>query len=265
MRKIFRDSFLSVAGNWRVATQRTHFLNGHYVSPEEVTSRTDRQKFIDLLKMLASEYNLISPEQALSELYQTERTQICLTFDDGFKDIIEVIAPALDKANLKAIFFINPAHLDFTGDEALRILKNRYATHVRKSFASSEDVKYLAGQNHIIGSHGLTHRRLDIDDQNILGQEIVSSKKELEAIVNKPCDCFAFPFGGRDDLSVNALRIAKESYQYVFSSITGKDLFTFDGGVINRRHFEGNWKFSHIQYFLSTRGKMAVSPKHPYI
>jgi peptidoglycan/xylan/chitin deacetylase (PgdA/CDA1 family) len=254
MREFLRDSFLSIVGSFREATPRTHFLNGHYISPG-LDWKSDRKKFLELLDLLASEYRLISPEQALSDLRQNQRVQICLTFDDGFKDIVDVIAPALDRANVKALFFINPAYLGFTGDDALRVLKERYATNVKKSFLSSSDLKYLVRQGHIIGSHGLTHMRLNTDDRGLLIQEISSSKSELEAITNKSCDCFAFPFGGRNDLSVEALQIAKEIYSYIFSSVAGKDLFTFDNYVINRRHFEGNWKFTHLRYFLSVRGR----------
>jgi peptidoglycan/xylan/chitin deacetylase (PgdA/CDA1 family) len=40
------------------------------------------------------------------------KNSFLLTFDDGFKEIHEIIAPILEKKGVPAIFFINPAYVD---------------------------------------------------------------------------------------------------------------------------------------------------------
>jgi hypothetical protein len=46
------------------------------------------------------------------------------------------------------------------------------------------------------------------------------------------------------------LKIAKQHHRYIFSQDDYKHYFSFNGQVINRRHFEGDWKYRHVLYFL---------------
>ena len=44
-------------------------------------------------------------------------------------------------------------------------------------------------------------------------------------------------------------------HQYVFAQSVYKKYFSFDGKVINRRHFEPFWPISHMYYFLGCNKK----------
>lgn len=255
LRTFLRNRFLDFFGNYAKPNNFTHFLNGHYVFDDDRDEEFQRATFRSLLQELAKYSQLCSSQDALRQIRQTNRSLISFTFDDGFEDCYTVIAPVLAEFDCKALFFVNPFSIGTNSTNAEAILRAHYNTKISKKFMQAWQVRALADQGHIIGSHTTNHLRLDINDVDELRSEVIESKQMVENLSGRACDCFAFPFGRTNDLSLDALRIAQQGYQYIFSSHPGKDLFTFDGQVINRRHFEGNWKFSHVQYFLSMRGK----------
>ncbi|HEY3402086.1 MAG TPA: polysaccharide deacetylase family protein [Ohtaekwangia sp.] len=253
LRTTAKSAYLSIAGQFSRPSSRTHFLNGHYVDASDTDIGRQQDIFLQQLKRLSKFATLVNPAEALSDVHQCTDARICLTFDDGYEDVHSVIVPVLDVMNLKAIFFVNPAFTDSAESSLQNILANNYETRVRKKIMTKEMVRTVAAQGHEIGSHTSTHRRLDTTDMHILVSEIAGSKSEVERITGGLCRCFAYPFGGVNDLSEAALRLSVDTYEYVFSSIRSSGLFSFNGQVINRRHFEGSWPASHVNYFLAGR------------
>ena len=87
---------------------------------------------------------------------------------------------------------------------------------------SFSDMIHLVNNGHCIGSHTLNHRRLsDLQTQKDLYNEIVSSKLVLEKEINNKIDHFAFPFGDISSISSTAMKLAIQSYRYVYSGIRG--------------------------------------------
>ena len=253
IRSIAKSVYLSAAGKFVKPSQGTHFLNGHYVSPYAENVDVQQEIFFKQLRALSKYAQLVSAEEALSEVHQRKASKICLTFDDGYEDVYSVIVPVLQTLNIKAIFFVNPTFLGLNDQSLERALTVNYETKIKKHILSTQQVNEIAKQGHEIGSHTLSHKRLNISDTQTLIREIEGSKIEVSKITGKPCRCFAYPFGGRDDLSQDALLLSLQTYDFVFSSIRSDGLFSFNGQVINRRHFEGNWPASHVNYFLAGR------------
>lgn len=253
MRKILRETYLTFMGRFASPSLRTHFLNGHYVLPACDLKVKQQEIFYRQLIALKKNCRLVNPDEALSKLHQTKESLICLTFDDGYEDVYTVIAPVLAQLNIKAIFFINPAFLGMEKVGTSSILRENYETVVDKTFLTRDMVAALHQQGHVIGSHSTSHQRLNIVDKDILLREVVDSKIEIERIIQDKCIHFAYPFGGSNDLSNEALDLALQNYSHIYSSIKRDGLWSFNGRVINRRHFEGNWPVSHIRYFLSNR------------
>jgi len=250
---ILRDTYLKVMGRGAAPSLRTHFLNGHYVLPTCDSDEKQQEIFYRLLTTLSKNNRLVNPDEALSNLHQTTEALICLTFDDGYRDVYTVIAPVLARLKIKAIFFINPSFLGMEKGATRYVLQKNYKTTIDKTFMTREMVAALHQQGHVIGSHSTSHQRLNIEDEDVLLNEIVNSKIEIEKITQDKCIHFAYPFGGNNDLSNEALDLAMQNYSYIYSSIKRDGLWSFNGRVINRRHFEGNWPVSHIRYFLSNR------------
>jgi peptidoglycan/xylan/chitin deacetylase (PgdA/CDA1 family) len=108
---------------------------------------------------------------------------LALTFDDGYRDVLETAVPILRAHGLAASVFITAA------------------------FAASGAPLYLDRQSIVelsrdpgmeIGSHGATHRRLtecsDIDLRN----ELRDSRHQLEDWIGRPVRTLAYPHGAVD-------------------------------------------------------------------
>jgi peptidoglycan/xylan/chitin deacetylase (PgdA/CDA1 family) len=60
-----------------------------------------------------------------------------------------------------------------------------------------------------IGSHTRTHADLgDLTSETVLQQEIVGAKHDLEDMIGREVQYFAFPYGLPDDMSQEAFRVA---------------------------------------------------------
>jgi peptidoglycan/xylan/chitin deacetylase (PgdA/CDA1 family) len=115
---------------------------------------------------------------------------LVLTFDDGSRDALEVVLPALQKRGMHATFFIvtgsvgKPGFLDWQGVAALK----------------------AAGME--IGSHSVTHPRLPEVPQAKLRLELRESRRVLELHLRAPCEVFAYPYNALRSREEDAVRAA---------------------------------------------------------
>ncbi|MBN2349906.1 MAG: hypothetical protein JXJ22_13760 [Bacteroidales bacterium] len=72
-------------------------------------------------------------------------------------------------------------------------------------------------------------------------------------IRNYLLDNFVFPFGRLNQISTMGLSIAGKYFKYIFSQSNYRKYFSFEGKVINRRHFECDWPLKHVIYFLKEK------------
>lgn len=101
---------------------------------------------------------------------------IIFTFDDGTQDHLQA-ADILRENGLRGIFFINP---DTLGG---------------KGFLNEVQIRKIARDGHIIGSHGMTHQRLDRMPTKTARWEVQASHSALERICGRSVTWFA-PVGG---------------------------------------------------------------------
>ena len=107
---------------------------------------------------------------------------VVLTFDDGTTDHRDV-GRALAERGVPAVFFVPAGLLELPGQ------------------CRPEEVRELADEGHVIGSHGWSHQRLDLLPESDLPRELESSKAKLEDITGLPVTLFAPPGG----ISVDSL------------------------------------------------------------
>jgi peptidoglycan/xylan/chitin deacetylase (PgdA/CDA1 family) len=104
------------------------------------------------------------------------RGSVCLTFDDGTTDHREV-AELLSSRGLKGTFFVITGRLDNAG------------------YLSEDDVRSMAAQGHRLASHSVTHRHLTSLSAAELAEELINSRRHLEALTQSAVDWLAPPGG----------------------------------------------------------------------
>ncbi|WP_152050222.1 polysaccharide deacetylase family protein [Tautonia marina] len=81
----------------------------------------------------------------------------------------------------------------------------------RSAMMTWEQVEALAEAGMGIGSHGQTHRRLADLDESEQSEELVSSKRSLEARLGRTVDAISYPYGEQGDYDDRTCRLAHET------------------------------------------------------
>ena len=162
----------------------------------------------------------------------TKHKFVCFTFDDGYRDNYEIAYPIFKKYNIPFTIYVTT---DFYEQKALLwwyvledlcVTDEEFLTYREKIFnlktaeIESAFKEWFPGRNYsfadtvnkmsltvaqirelsdsglcCIGSHTVTHPRLDKLTPEEQRYEISTSKNKLEAVVGKQVEHFAFPYG----------------------------------------------------------------------
>ena len=118
------------------------------------------------------------------------RDAIVLTFDDGYQDAYSAVLPALRARRMRATFFLVTSLIG--PDAAHRVVRDEGG--VRRAYLVWPEVRALAAAGMEIGSHGVTHRRFADLTREEVRDELVHSKQQLEAMLGRPVEIFAYPY-----------------------------------------------------------------------
>jgi peptidoglycan/xylan/chitin deacetylase (PgdA/CDA1 family) len=121
-----------------------------------------------------------------------------LTFDDGWRDCVNLGGPALERHATQGVLFITTGFLG------------------RPHFLSRDDVSRIDRSRFRVGSHARTHRMLSLLSEPAIRSELCDSKKLLEDLVGYEIDAVSIPSGAIDQ---RVRRIAAEcGYRFVCDS-----------------------------------------------
>lgn len=118
--------------------------------------------------------------------------EVCVTFDDGYRDALTTAAPLLAERKLPFSVCVTPALLD-SG----------------RPYLGWDELKELARvPGAEIGAHGLTHARLDELDDAALSRELAESRRRLEDALGRPATVMTWPHGACSRRTAQAARRA---------------------------------------------------------
>lgn len=175
------------------------------------------------IKMLVdSGYHFILPAQFLA--YSTTKgtlpqKPVMLTFDDATLTQYTEALPVLNKYGIKAIFFVMTVVLN----------------HIK--YLSSQQVKTLADQGHIIGCHTWDHHIVTNYKEKDWRIQIEKSTQQLKLITGKPIEYFAYPNGIWNAQAIDELK--KNGFSGAFQ-LAGKQDIKNPRFTIRRIIVDGN-------------------------
>ncbi len=177
-----------------------HRLAEAPADPEEGDYVLPVDAFEAHLRLLAAERRTVVPLSALAGGTYPDRA-VVLTFDDGCDSDVTVAGPRLRAFDFPAAFFVNPARVGQPG---------------RASWAQ---LRRLAAEGFLIGSHGLDHTLFDGLPEAELRRQIAGSREWLERELAIPVWALSLPGGSGDSRTLGVAREA--GYRLVLGSRPG--------------------------------------------
>ena len=146
-------------------------------------------------------------KNGLKPLKDFPKKPLLLTFDDGYKSMLDLVAPMLNKYKQKAVLYLLANK---------KILTNVWDGGNWKLLTPSERQALAKTGAFEIGSHGLSHSK--INNINFV-RELQESKSILEKEFHKKIYSFAFTYGLRNDDS--GVLVQKAGYEYALNTDQG--------------------------------------------
>jgi len=178
-----------------------------------------------------------------------------LSFDDGFKNIVQNAFPILYEQKVPALFFVptNFIDADFNKAKTFCLKKTSYKGVIE--MASWKDIHVISNANFDIGAHTRTHPKLaHLSKIDELESEIIGARKDLEKKHKIQCNYFSWPFGKRTDVNQTVISvIQKAGYKACFGAFRGSIIpGKTNPYMLPRHHFEVQWPMNHICFFVES-------------
>ena len=201
--------------------------------------------FESFLRFFARFYNVTTLSALLVRLETgTELTgRLAITFDDGYRGNATIAAPILERHNQRACFFVTT---QFIGTDhvpwwdAERKLKVPWMTW--------DQVRSLRKNGHDIGSHTETHPDLGVIGKDEARREIGCGSVRLDSELGEHSGLFAYPFGGRKNMSEENQSVLKELGLRCSLSAYGGTVKPGDDPLRLKRITISNWFVSPYQF-----------------
>ncbi len=230
------------------ARQRVVVLLYHRVSDEMRDAVTvGIEQFDRQMEFLARNYPVVDVCDLIRGDYprDADRPVIAITFDDGYRDNYEHAAPILVRHRLPCAFFVSTGRIgNDTGFEHDHQKLGRTVSTM--SWAQVEEM-HRAGFT--IGSHTVTHIDCGSAPLDRIVGELVESRDTLREKLGLDDVVFAYPFGGRHNMTPAVLaEVEKVGYTACLSAYGGFNDAPLDLFDIKR---------SPVSYAVSPRGLRA--------
>jgi peptidoglycan/xylan/chitin deacetylase (PgdA/CDA1 family) len=182
-----------------------HAVSEHWPADLAVTPA---QLHEQLAGVLARGYRGATFTEAVTE--RPARKTVAVTFDDGYRSVLELALPVLQALGLQASLFVPTAWVGAAVPMHWPGIDHWAGGEWERELLplSWDEARALARAGWEIGSHSRTHPRLSALDDAQLAAELTESRRDCERELGRPCTSIAYPYGDVDRRVTSAARRA---------------------------------------------------------
>jgi peptidoglycan/xylan/chitin deacetylase (PgdA/CDA1 family) len=206
----------------------------HRIADDEATPWTiSNHAFARQIHWLRRHFEMISLEAVQQRIRAgtSDRPAVSVTFDDGYSENCQHGIPLLVREKIPATCFV-------TARSVLRGVPFDHDVRYGRPAAPNtpEQLRAMAAGGIEIAAHTYSHPDLGpVTDTRLLHAELVDAREQLRNVLGCPIRYFAFPYGGRANLSRRALDFAwAAGYEAACSCYGGYNLPGDDGFHLQR-------------------------------
>ena len=210
------------------------FVTFHDIPPEALRG------FEANLRFLKRSMNVVSLDDFFAGRLISDKINVVITFDDGYRSWITYAVPILLELKLPATFFVSSGFVGLSKEYEADFLQSKLNTKIGPGKIvgglNFEDVGGIAKKGFTIGGHTLNHcDMVAVTDINQLRYEINEDKMRLEKMTGKKVDYFAYPGGGYYNTKINLIEALKESgYRGAVTTVPGFNIVGSNPFLLNR-------------------------------
>lgn len=193
------------------------------------TPSTRRAEYRAQIKACAGRYSSLSAEalhSVMSGGAMPARPMLVPVLFEGFRDNHDVILPILEEFGFKAWFHV-PSHFLNVDPARQRIFAARHHLYYgpdeyagQRIALSWPELRAAHARGHLVACHSRNHTALSPDTpDDVLHDEIVTAKEELEQGLGASVDTFCYLYGAEYGLNPRAdALLIKAGFRYLFSN-----------------------------------------------
>ncbi|MCW5600496.1 polysaccharide deacetylase family protein [Nitrosomonas sp.] len=193
----------------------------------------------------------LSIEEVLScqTIPRTNRPLVSITFDDGYYDNYQNAMPILLKYGMPAAFFVSTGLIG---------TKEQFPHDVRRGnsyipIMDWQQLREMRQKGFIIGSHTVNHIDCATESEGAVWAELIQSRDDLLRELGQKEAIFAYPYGGRQHMTSERLKLVKDAgYLGCLSAYGGSNVGKID--VFDVRRCGIHWEFSDKAFLRTCLG-----------
>lgn len=205
------------------------------------------EQFDRQMALLRKHFHVISIEEALSynEIPRSKLPLVCVTFDDGYLDNYANAAQILLRHGLPAAFFVSTGIIGTDRSFPHDVRRQNPPIPVM----NWAQLRKMREWGFTIGSHSVSHIDCAAEAEEAVRAELKQSKEDLQSNLGLDEVLFAYPYGGRGNMTPNRLDLVKEAgYAGCLSAYGGINVGQVDRFNVLRRGI--HWEFADNAFLL---------------
>ena len=179
------------------------------------------------LRFLKRNTTVVSLDDFFEAKLSSQKINVVITFDDGYKSWFVHALPILQRLQLPATFFLSSGYIGLAKADEVEFMRSRLLVTPDPGRATIgltiNDVRKMAFEGFTIGGHTLSHCNLaEARDSGQLRYEIAEDKLRLERITGRKIEYFAYPSGAYHNPEIDVTEILREcGYRGAVTTVSG--------------------------------------------